>query len=82
MDENLRNRKYKLFLFRFIFCLFKIFIYFSIEKTFLEILKDEMNFYTNEMKIPDSIARNDALKENIFSIVGKKKKKFEIFFFC
>ena len=36
---------------------------------FKTILVNEMNFYIDNMTIPDSIAKNEALKENIFSIV-------------
>ena len=39
------------------------------ERKFKRILEDEMNFYVDQMRLPGSIAKNEALRENIFAIV-------------
>ena len=49
------------------------------DKKFRDILDDEMSFYLEEMRVPGSIAKNDALKENIFAIVVCVANKY--FFF-
>ena len=52
------------------------------EGSFKELLDDEMTFYLKEMKnFPGSIAKNEALKENIFSLVVSISTRFFFFFF-
>ena len=50
------------------------------DSKFVDILDHEMSFYLNQMKLPGSIAKNNALKENVFAIVVSVASKFVLLF--
>ncbi len=53
-----------------IYIIFKILICLTLQPdNFVTVLEEEMNLYASQMDIPSSIARNQALVENIFAIV-------------